>query len=92
MGKIREEIDRNEERFRQLSDKVDTNKMVDAEMAAGKEKKEEAVMLRRQVMAVWRPCGSNLSPWERMELRPLYKGSKGKWERHKDRCQEEKKQ
>ena len=34
MRKIREEIDRNEERFRQLSDKVDKNKMVDAEMAA----------------------------------------------------------
>ena len=26
-----------------------------------------------------------------MELRPLYKGSKGKWEWHKGRCQEEKK-
>ena len=35
MRKIREEIDRNEERFRQLSDKGDKNKMVDAEMAAG---------------------------------------------------------
>ena len=32
--KIREETDRNEERFRQLSDNVDQNKMVDAEMAA----------------------------------------------------------
>ena len=48
-------------------------------------------MLRRQVIVAWRPCGSNLSPWERMELRPLYKGSKEKWERHKGRCQEEKK-
>ena len=34
MRKIREEIvDRNEERFRQLSDKADKNKMVDAEIA-----------------------------------------------------------
>ena len=32
--KIREEIDREEERFRQLSDKVDEYRMVDAEMAA----------------------------------------------------------
>ena len=39
----------------------------------------------------WRPCGSNLSLWEQMELRPLYKGSKGKCEQHKGRCQEEKK-
>ena len=30
-----------------------------------------------------------LSPWEQMELRPLYKGSKGEWEQHKGRCQEE---
>ena len=34
MRKIREEIDRNEERFPQLSDKVDKNKMADAGMAA----------------------------------------------------------
>ena len=34
MRKIREEIDRNEERFRQQSHKVDKNKMVDADMAA----------------------------------------------------------
>ena len=31
---IREEIDRSEERFRQLSDKVDKNKIVDADMSA----------------------------------------------------------
>ena len=37
-------------------------------------------MHRRQVMDARRPCGSNLSPWEQMEWRPLYKGSKGKWE------------
>ena len=41
--------------------------------------------------AAWRLCGSNFSLWEQMELRPLYKGSKGKWERPKGRCQEEKK-
>ena len=34
MRKIREEIGRNEERCRQLSDKVNKSKMVDAEMAA----------------------------------------------------------
>ena len=34
MRKIREQNDRNEERSRQLSDKVDKNKMSDAEMAA----------------------------------------------------------
>ena len=49
-------------------------------------------MLRTQVIAAWRPCGSNLSPWRRMELRLVYKGSKEKWERHKGRCQEEKKE
>ena len=56
-----------------------------------REKKEEAAMLRRQVIAAWRPCGSNSSPWEQMELRPLHKSSKEKWEQHKGRCQEEKK-
>ena len=49
-------------------------------------------MPREQVMVAWRPCGSSLSPWERMELRPLYKGSKGKWEWYTGRCQEEKKE
>ena len=34
MRKIKEDIDRNEKRFRQLSDRVDKYKMVDAEMAA----------------------------------------------------------
>ena len=34
MRRIREQIDRNEERFRQLSDKVDKNKMADAGMVA----------------------------------------------------------
>ena len=34
MRKIREENDRNEERFRQLSNNVDKNKMADAVMAA----------------------------------------------------------
>ena len=42
------------------------------------EKKVEVAMHRRQVMAAWRPCGSNLSPREQMELKPLYKGSKGR--------------
>ena len=39
-------------------------------------------MPRKQVMAAWK----------RMELRPLYKGSKGKWERCKGSCQKEKKE
>ena len=34
MRRIREEIDRNKERFRQLSDKVDKNTMADAETEA----------------------------------------------------------
>ena len=34
MRKIREDIDRKEERFRLLSDKVDKNRMADAEMEA----------------------------------------------------------
>ena len=34
MQKIRDKIDRNEERHRQLSDKVDKYRMVDAEMTA----------------------------------------------------------
>ena len=34
MRKNREEIDRNEERVRQLSDTVEKNRMADAEMAA----------------------------------------------------------
>ena len=67
MRKITEENDCNEERFRQLSDKVYKNKMVDAEMAAELQilqvgKKEEAVMLRRHVIAAWRrPCVNSLS-------------------------------
>ena len=55
------------------------------------EKKEEVVMHRRQVMAAWRPYGSNSSPWEQMDLRPLHKSSTEKWEQPKGRCQEEKK-
>ena len=35
MRKIEEEIDWKEERFRLLSDKVDKNRMADAEMEAG---------------------------------------------------------
>ena len=48
-------------------------------------------MLRRLVIAAWRYCGSNFSPWGQMELRPLHKSSKEKCEQHKVRCQEEKK-
>ena len=59
--------------------------------ACRREKKEEAATLRKQVTAAWRPYGSNLSPWEQIELRPLHKSSKEKWEQHKGRWQEEKK-
>ena len=53
------------------------------------EKRRHDLMPEHQkVTAAWRLCGSNLSPWEQMELRPLYKGCKGKWEQHKGRCQE----
>ena len=37
-----------------------------------REKKEEAAMRRRHVIAPWRPYGSNSSPWEQMEPRGLY--------------------
>ena len=56
------------------------------------EKKEEVAMHRRQVMAAWRPYGSNTSPWKQMELRPLHKRFTEKWEQHKGKCQEEKKE
>ena len=53
MRRVRQEINRNEERFRQLSDKVEKNTMTDAEMAAelpglqaGRER-EEGAMLRK---------------------------------------------
>ena len=57
MRKIREEIDRKEERFRLLSDKVDKNRMTDAEMEAEvqrdcrQEKKEEVAMHHKQAIA-----------------------------------------
>ena len=96
MQSIREEIDRKEERFRQLSDKVDKNKMVDAEMAAelqglqaGEERRGSNASQPGDgcLEALWQ----QLIAFERMELRPLYKGSNVEWERHKGRCQEEKK-
>ena len=96
MQSIREEIDRKEERFRQLSDKVDKNKMVDAEMAAelqglqaGEERRGSNASQPGDgcLEALWQ----QLIALERMELRPLYKGSNVEWERHKGRCQEEKK-
>ena len=34
-------------------------------------------------MADWRPYGSNTSPWEHMELRPLHKCFTEKWEQLK---------
>ena len=51
-----QEIVRNEERFRLLSDKVEKNKRADAEIAAepagtaGRERREEAAMFRKHVI------------------------------------------
>ena len=82
MRKIREENDRNEGcRTKSIRTKWRMQKWRQSYRACRQEKKEEAAMPRKQVMAAGRPCDSSLSPWERMELRPLYKGSKGKWER-----------
>ena len=95
MQRNREEIDRNEERFRLLSDKVDKNKMADANMEAERdrrlERREEARMLRKQVIVAWRRCGNSLSPWEQIESRLCSKGTE-KWELPRGRCQEEKKE
>ena len=88
MQSVREEIDRKEERFRQLSDKVDKNKMVDAEMAAelqglqaGEERRGSNASQPGDgcLEALWQ----QLIAFERMELRPLYRGSNVEWERHK---------
>ena len=55
------------------------------------EKKEEVGVHRRQVMAAWRPCGSIFIALGANGIENfVYKGSKGKWERCKGRCQEEK--
>ena len=61
MRKIREEKDRSEERFRKLSDKVDKNKMVDAEVAAelqglqaGEERRGSGLLLGDDVGTVFR--------------------------------------
>ena len=79
MRKSRDEIDRTDERFRQLSDKVDKNKMDDAEMAAELQGGERRV---RWVTAAWRSCCNCLSLWERIAWRPCgkgYKESEEKW-------------
>ena len=66
--KLRDEVKQKEERILFLSDKVEKNKMADADMAAENfrgcrhEKKEGAAMLRRQEIAAWRPYGSKLLP------------------------------
>ena len=56
-----------------------------------REKKVEVAMHRRQVMAAWRPCGSNLSPWRTNGRETYVQRLQGKSEQHKGRCQEEKK-
>ena len=49
--------------------------------------KEEAAMLRKQVIVAWRLCGNNLQPRERIGSRLCTKGYR-KWERPRSRCQE----
>ena len=71
MRKIREEIDRNEKRFRQLSDRVDKNKngrCRDGSRNSGcrQEKKEEAVMLRKRWIAAWRRWWNRFSLGEQI--------------------------
>ena len=84
MRKLQDELKQKEERVLFLSNKIDRNKLQNAEMApelqslqAGEERRGSDASQTGDRLA-WRPCGSNLSPWERMELRPLYKGSEGK--------------
>ena len=48
------------------------------------ERKEEAVMLRRQVTAAWRLYGNKLSPWQQIGLRLCSKGTE-EWERPRGR-------
>ena len=55
MRSIREEIDWKEERFRLLSDKVDINRLADAEMEAELQGLIEVVaMQRKRFIAAWR--------------------------------------
>ena len=72
------------------------NKMQDAEMAA--ELQSLQAVDERSGSCASQTCDCCLEAlwqqfiaWEQMELRPLYTGFKGKWEQHKGRCQEEKK-
>ena len=96
MRKLQEELKQKEERILFLPNKVDKNKMADAEMAAElqrlqAEEERRTAMLRKQVIAAWRPSGNRLSPWKRTESRPRSKGIE-KWELPRGRCQEEKKE
>ena len=59
-------IEWKEERFRLLSDKVDRNRMADAEM----EKKEEVVTHRKRLIAVWRRWWDRFSRRERIRQYP----------------------
>ena len=82
MRKLHEELKQKEKLFFFfLSNRGDENKMQDA-----------AVMLRKRLIVAWRRWWNSSSLWERIKLRPVYKGSKEKWERHKGGCQEEKKE
>ena len=55
MRSIREEIDSKEERFRLLWDKVDINRLADAEMEAELQGLIEVVaMQRKRLIAAWR--------------------------------------
>ena len=70
MQKIRVEFDRNEDRFRQLSDKVDKNKMQRWQQnfrGFRQEKKEEAAMLRKRWIVAWRRWWNSSSLWEQFD-------------------------
>ena len=46
------------------------------------EKEEDVAMHRRQVMAAWKPCGSNSSPWVQMELPRREEGRRNSEDEH----------
>ena len=70
MRKLQQELRQKEEGIFILSNKVDKNKMADADMGAELQSLQAGEERRgsNASAAVWRLCGSNLSPWEQMEL------------------------
>ena len=79
----------NEERFRQLPDKVDKNKMTDVELAVGGERRgsdawQTGNCCMEELWQQFIALGAN-------RIDAFSKGSKEKWEHFRSRCQEEKK-